>query len=171
MSSRCTILPPRLPRQFLLMFHGNSPHWYRAGFTILEMITALVILGSAVAFSLPAMKRQVDRTAVLGAREELAGLLHRARAEAVSLGGAKLHLVADPPAVELRAGGALLSRREFLDDYGPGISMTLSRDRAEAELAFDALGIGRIASQTIRFTRGAAEAGLVVSAYGRLVRR
>ena len=135
------------------------------------MITALLIIGSAVAFSLPAMKRQVDRTAVLGAREELAGLFHRARAEAVSLGGAELRLVADPPTVELRAGGEVLARWELLDEYGPGISMTLSRDRAEAELSFDALGIGRIASQTIGFARGAAEAGLVVSAYGRVVRR
>lgn len=48
--------------------------------------------------------------------------------------------------------------------------MTLSGQRAEAELRFDALGIGRIASQTIRLSRGDEDAVLVVSSYGRLAR-
>ena len=38
-------------------------------------------------------------------------------------------------------------------------------------LAFDALGLGRVASATIVFRRGAAERALVVSGYGRVRRR
>jgi hypothetical protein len=49
-------------------------------------------------------------------------------------------------------------------------NLTLSRDRPEAVLRYDALGLGRVASQTLLFTRGRAEARLTVSAYGRIRR-
>lgn len=140
------------------------------GFTLLEIVTVLTLMGAAVAVSLPAAKRQMDRTAVLGAREEVAGLIHRARASAVALGGASLRLTSDPPAAELVAGGAVVDRSHLAGEYGGSMTMTLSRDRGEVELRFDALGIGRIASQTIRFARGSAAAVLVVSSYGRLGR-
>ncbi len=142
----------------------------RPGFTLLELATVLTLMGSAVAVSLPAARRQLDRTAVLGAREEVAGLFHRARARAIALGGASLRLTADPPAIELAAGGEILDEAHLRDEYGTALIMTLSGQRAEAELRFDALGIGRIASQTIRLSRGDEDAVLVVSSYGRLAR-
>ena len=38
------------------------------------------------------------------------------------------------------------------------------------EIRFDALGLGQVASETLRFRRGGAEAGLVLSSYGRVRR-
>jgi type II secretory pathway pseudopilin PulG len=139
-------------------------------FTILEILALLAVLGSTLAVSLPAARHQLDRTAVLAAREEVAGLFHRARAEAVARGGASLLLSADPPVVELAGGQELLARCRLEDQYGARLTMTLSGGRMEAALRFDALGLGRVASQTIRFSRGEAEAVLVVSSYGRLAR-
>ncbi len=40
--------------------------------------------------------------------------------------------------------------------------------RPSLRLRYDGLGIGRIANSTIRLQRGTAEAGLSISAYGRV---
>ncbi len=141
------------------------------GFTILELLTVLALLGAGLAVSLPAARGQRDRTAVLGAREDVASLIQRARAEAIARGGATVRLTADPPVAELMSEEEVLARSVLGLEYGADLVMELSRDRAEAELTFDALGIGRISSQTIQFRRGHAEAALVVSSFGRVVRR
>jgi Tfp pilus assembly protein FimT len=138
------------------------------GYTILELITVMTLMGLVTAGLLPAARHQLDRMAVLGAREEVAGLFHRARFEAISRGGAHLLLTADPSSAELSAEGEALARVGLRHEYG--VVLTLSSGREEAELAFDALGLGRVASQTLRFTRGNAEAILVVSSLGRVSR-
>ena len=107
--------------------------------------------------------------AVLGAREEVAGLFHRARFEAVTHGGAALYFKTGPASATLIAGGEEVAHAVLADEYG--VTLTLSRGHSEAELTFDPLGLGRVASQTLGFLRGRAEAGLVVSSYGRVVRK
>jgi type II secretory pathway pseudopilin PulG len=139
-----------------------------AGYTILELLTVMVLMGLSMSVLLPAARRQVDRMAVLGAREEVAGLFHRARSEAIARGGARVVLVAEPPRAELLAGNEVLARAHLNDEYR--ITLTLSSGRPEAELIFDALGLGRVASQTLRFSRGRAEVRLVVSSLGRVAR-
>lgn len=139
-----------------------------AGFTLLELMAVLLLSGLVMAHLLPAARRQLDRMAVLGAREEVAGLFQRARAEAVARGGANLILTSEPPSVELRAGEEVLARSSLEEEYG--VTLTLSRNRAQAELLFDPLGIGRVASQTLRFSRSGTEVRLVVSSLGRVVR-
>ncbi len=52
-----------------------------------------------------------------------------------------------------------------------GVAIELGGRAAEAELHFDGLGLGRVASRTITLRRGREEVALVVSAYGRAVRR
>jgi type II secretory pathway pseudopilin PulG len=139
-----------------------------AGYTILELLAALVLMGLSLSVLLSAARRQVDRMAVLGAREEVAGIFHRARSEAISRGGALVFLVADPARAELSAGNEVLALAHLRDEYG--VTLTLSSGRPEAELTFDALGLGRVASQTLRFSRGRAEVRLVVSSLGRVAR-
>jgi len=139
------------------------------GFTLLELVVVLTLLGLSMAGLLPAAKRQLDRLAVLGAREEVAGLLHRTRGEAVARGEAELVLTSVPPRVELIAKTDTLARTKLGESYG--VSLGLSRDRSEARLRFGPLGLGLVASQTLRFRRGDAEALLVISSFGRVVRR
>jgi type II secretory pathway pseudopilin PulG len=138
------------------------------GFTILELVTVLLLMGFSLGSLLPAARRHLDRFAVLGAREEMAGLFHRARSDAVAFGGATLHLDSDSAAATLLAGGEEVDHVAFMEEYR--VSLVLSNDRREAELNFDPLGLGRVASQTLRFLRGEAEARLVVSSLGRVVR-
>jgi len=49
-------------------------------------------------------------------------------------------------------------------------TLALSGERARATLLLDALGLGRVASQTLTFSRGEARALLVISSLGRVTR-
>lgn len=139
------------------------------GFTLMELAVVLALLGLAISHLLSAARYQADQMAVLGAREDLAGILHRARTEAISRGGAEVVLTSSPPSAELLAGEDTLARAPIGESYG--VALGLSRDRAEARLRFGPLGLGLVASQTLGITRGDAEAFLVVSSLGRVTRR
>jgi prepilin-type N-terminal cleavage/methylation domain-containing protein len=141
----------------------------RRGFTLLELVTVVTLVGLALAEALPAARALMDRMAVVGAREATVGVFHRARMEAVARGGARIVLVASPAAVELWSDGTLHLGLDLAGDFG--IEMTLSAGREVAEIGFDPLGLGRVASQTLTFTREEARAGLVVSSFGRVTRR
>ena len=140
-----------------------------SGHTLLELVVVLSLFGLAVAQLLPAAGRQRNRMAVLGAREAVAGLLHRARGEAVARGGVEVSFLAEPPLVQLVAPGDTLERVDLQERYG--VTLALSRGRTQARVAFGPLGLGRVASQTLRFQRGGEEVRLVVSALGRVARR
>lgn len=142
---------------------------FRTGFTLLELVAVLALLGVGLASLIPAARHQLDRMAVLGARDEVEGLLHLARQEAIARGSSDVILSVQPPKAILIAGSDTL----FDADIGKtrAVTLSLSRDRSEVRLSFGPLGLGRIASQTIRFQRGSALATLVVSSLGRVVRR
>jgi len=141
----------------------------RTGFTLLELVTVVALLGLALAEAVPAARRLADRLAVVGAREELVGLFHRVRAEALANGEASVTLVASPPMAQVWSGGLLRAEADLGGSYG--VEMALSMDRDRAELFFDAMGLGRVSSQSIRISRGGEEAGLVISSVGRVTRR
>ncbi len=141
----------------------------RVGFTLLELCLVLSLAGVAWSVLLPAARQQRDRLAVLGAREELMGLLHRTRGEAIARGGAELDLFADPFRAVIIAGGDTLARAELAETHG--VTARLSKDRARVRLAYGPLGIGHVTSQTVRISRGKTEAFLVVSSLGRAVRK
>jgi type II secretory pathway pseudopilin PulG len=137
----------------------------RAGHTLLELTVVLLLAGLAGTAVLPAARRAADRAAVSGAREALAGLVARARTEAMTLGGASLRTRAADATAWVQAGDSVIGLRGLGDEFG----VTLDVGAAEAELDFDALGLGRRASRTLIVRRGQAEARLVVAAYGRAV--
>ena len=137
----------------------------RAGHTLLELVVFLSLLGIGASAALPAARRSADRAAVSGAREALAGLVARTRTEAMTLGGASLHARASDATVWVQAGDSVIGLRRLGDDFG----VTLDVGAAEAELPFDALGLGRRASRTLVVRRGQEDARLVVAAYGRAV--
>ena len=140
-----------------------------SGFTMVEMISVLALLGLGLATLLPAARRQLDRMSVLAVREEVVGLLHRARQEAISRGGSALVLNTQPPSAGLLVSSDTLLLVPLGEDGS--VTLLLSRNRVEARLHFGPLGLGRVSSQTLRFRKGEEEASLVVSALGRVVRR
>jgi Tfp pilus assembly protein FimT len=139
------------------------------GFTLLELSTLLCLLAIVLAGAFPALSSWADRIAVASAREELMGFFHQARGEAVARGGVDLFFTSNPATVTLRHEEGVLDSCDLKKRYR--ITLALSRDRAEAALTFDAMGLGRVASQTLSISRGQVEARLVVSSLGRVVRQ
>lgn len=138
------------------------------GFTLIEMVLVLLLLGVMLTVTLPPFARWRDAAAVHAARDELAAGLAWARVAAYSRNGATLVLdaaegrfwtlatgEADTPATDLRAR------------YGVRVE---AGSAGTVLFHYDALGIGRLSSRTVRIQRRGAEAGLTVSAYGRVRR-
>lgn len=138
------------------------------GFTLLELTVGLFLAGLTLSVSLPAARRSLDRMAVVGAREAVVGLLSRVRSEAVRRGGASLVIDTDG-FVSVEVGGKALDSVDLAAQYEVTIGLSGSGERAE--IRFDALGIGRLASRTVEFRRGSAVTFLIVSSYGRVTRR
>jgi Tfp pilus assembly protein FimT len=139
----------------------------RTGTTLVELLLALCLLGILTGLAAPAMGRGLDRFAARAARDELAAALSRTRSAAVALGGAGL--VVDPGRavfwIRSATGDTVLSPVDLLARHGVG--MEVGRAAGPFELTYDALGIGRMTSRTIRLVRGTAVATVTVSAYGR----
>ena len=140
----------------------------RHGFTILELAGVLALLAVAAVLSLPTGWSVRERLSVVGAREELVGLITRARGEALRHGGASLIVIRNPAEVRVEAGGEILHRVDLGATWRT--ELVLSGGRPSFELRFDALGLGRMAARSITLTRGSAVARLIISAYGRIRR-
>ncbi len=155
------------------MDHLQAPPSVR-GFTLHELLVVLAVLAVLAALAAPVAGGVSDAVAAKGARDATAGLLSRARAEAPARGGTHLSVDLGTAAVTLRAGrpeagGALLATLDLRHAFGASVA---SRGMTEGvvDLVFDAHGIGRVASRSLAFRRGKAEAALTVSSYGRVRR-
>jgi prepilin-type N-terminal cleavage/methylation domain-containing protein len=136
----------------------------RRGYTLIELIVVMALLGVLLAMALPPMLRWRDAAAVRSARDELAAGLAWTRVAAATHGGAAL--VLDPATGRFwtRAHGRDAGSVDLAARYGvrldPGTPDPVV-------FYYDALGIGRLSNRTIRVRRGRAEGGVTVSAYGR----
>jgi len=139
----------------------------RSGFTLPELTIVLALIAAAGTALLPAAHAAGDRLAVTAAREAVAALVARTRSEAMAHGGAVLELRAPDARAWIQAGDSVIEARSLAVEYGVTLELGGS---GEAELAFDALGLGRRASRTVVLRRGAAEARVVIAAYGRALR-
>ncbi|MGD8602216.1 MAG: hypothetical protein PVF19_12755, partial [Gemmatimonadota bacterium] len=114
-------------------------------------------------------RRLKDRGTVVAAREALVGLLGETRAAAMRVGEARLHITSDPASASASVSDSTLRSVDLGGELG--VAVELSGGRAEVDLEFDGLGLGRMAGQTIRLRRGEEISELVVSSYGRVRRR
>ena len=140
------------------------------GYTLLELVAALALLGTLMGVATPPLVALRDVASVLAAREQLVGLISAARVIAVANGGAVVAVDAAPARGRISARGRLV-RSLTMAESTPGLVLDLPGGRDTTALVFDAMGIGRFASATFRFRRGSAERSVVVSAYGRVRRQ
>lgn len=139
-----------------------------SGSSFIELTLALCVVAVLLGLAVPALGAARDRFTVRAARDALAAGIARGRALAVVHGGAIV--VVDPAAGRLwveGGGGEVLGTPV---DLARQFGVSISADGAEgpARLRFDAMGIGRLANRTFRIRRGRAEAGVTLSAYGRV---
>ncbi|GJG87237.1 hypothetical protein tb265_24180 [Gemmatimonadetes bacterium T265] len=136
----------------------------RPGFTLPELIVALVILGVALGLGLRGVSHLRNGTAVRGATAEVRSAFAAARAAAVRRGervAVRVDTVAGTIAVHLRTDTVL--RRSLAGVYGVRLSAT--RDSA----AYGATGVGYGGSNLrVVVRRGAATDTVVVSRLGRV---
>lgn len=139
----------------------------RSGFSLVEMLTALVLAGVLLGLGAPPVRRALAWARVRSARDLVASQLARARSVAVMRGGADLVL-------DVRRGRAWI---EAVDTSTPASAVAdaegvrISADGLAGDtvrIGYDGMGIGRLASRTLRFRAGAVEARMTISSYGRV---
>lgn len=141
----------------------------RTATTLTELLLVLAILGILASLGAPSLRKGLDAIAVRSARETTFAIAVRARSLAISRGGADF--VLDMPtrmASAIDAAGSAVEQVQ-LATYGVTIAAD-GQPNPQIVLHYDAHGIGRIASRTIRFRRGSSEAGLTFSSFGRVHR-
>jgi Tfp pilus assembly protein FimT len=132
--------------------------------TLLELSLVLAIIGLASIIAGHELKLHLDRLAVRNAIAEAAGVLARARDEALAQGtvvSVRVDTVAATLALDSR--GETLARHAL--GHAHGVTLSASRD----SIAFDRRGVGYGAT-SVRFAarRGSAADTLVVSRLGRV---
>lgn len=137
----------------------------RSGFTLLELTAALVLGGVLLTLATPAFRYAGDVIAVRAARDQLLQALTVARSLAPLHGGAELEVRSSDGRVQVVAAGRIQLVHRLHDDFR--VTLGTSNGAALVTLRFDALGIGRMASQSIVLERGDARAGVSLSTYGR----
>jgi type II secretory pathway pseudopilin PulG len=139
------------------------------GHTLVELLFVLTLLAAGASVSAPAARKWSDRAAVVMAREDVVAVLLEARSLAVASGGGSVTFIVNPPS--FRLGTATAQREPRPVRWDTTVAMSLGAERDSATVRFDGLGIGRFSNRTIRLERGDASASVVVSSYGRVVRR
>ena len=139
------------------------------GYSLVETLMVVTIFAMTVASLAPAARRYRDSSTVVAARESVVGLIAEARVRALGRGGIVVHLGGDPFRAWLTQTDSVVRILSLGEDLG--VTLVLARGRTEVQLAYDALALGRVASQTLTFRHGEAVRSLVVSAYGRVRRQ
>jgi prepilin-type N-terminal cleavage/methylation domain-containing protein len=139
----------------------------RRGFTLLELVLVLLVLGTITTLVVPRFGHARDVVAVRAARAELAAAFAVARVTAIRSGGAAIviDVASGDVWVETAAGLRLPADYPLGHRYG----VTLSCDRTSpVVLRYDALGLGRLTNAVIRVQRRGVRASLTISSYGRV---
>ena len=153
----------------------GAPHTARElpvmkrGTTLLEALTVLTLVAIMIGVAGPSARRLRDRVAVVSTRETLVGLIAEARMLAIARGGATVRIGRVPPSGAVVVDGEMVL--EVSESIPRSVELDLGPGRDSVRLRYDALGIGRVASTTIRARAGAEERTVVVSSFGRVRRR
>lgn len=139
------------------------------GFTLVELLVVLALAAVLAGAAWPLGRGSLDRLHVVTAREELYGLVYRARGLATRTGSATITINLDVGRASLTDGYSTEVDRVDLGSRRVDVSTTGSS--STVALRWNGLGWGIVASRTLVLRRGAAEARLVVSSRGRASRR
>jgi prepilin-type N-terminal cleavage/methylation domain-containing protein len=117
----------------------------RGGVTLPELLIALSLIGVLLSIALPNFRSGLDALTARAARETAFALFSRARIIALENGGATMQ-------------------------FFTSADLLLDEGNESVTLRYDAHGLGRMMSRTLRFRTRSAIAGLTVSSFGRVRR-
>lgn len=138
------------------------------GFTVLELAIVLTLLVLIAGVTAPSFLSVRDRLTVRAAREDFVGQVQRARSAAVNSGSALLEIRPDSALVRVMVHGRSRSVVDFRTRYG--VELDLGGSTESARLRFGRLGLGRVASRTVKLFRRSDTVSVAVSSFGRLRR-
>lgn len=141
-------------------------HTTRGGVTLPELLIALSFMGILVTIALPNLQNGLDALTARAARETAFALFSRARVIALQNGGATIELNALNDMITLRSASGEIHHEQFFTSA----DLVLDDSDATVVLRYDAHGLGRMMSRTLRFRARSAIAGLTVSSFGRVRR-
>ncbi|MGE5091372.1 MAG: Tfp pilus assembly protein FimT/FimU [Bacillota bacterium] len=144
----------------------------RAGFTLIEMLTVVVLIGAVVLMSWPLMRSAKYKSELRSARTSVASMYARARSAAVqynratilAFNGASAVVLATP---RLQAGGTVDTVGR-VNNLGVGYGVTVAS--TNDSLRVDPRGFGgNSGTVTVRLRKAEFTDSVVISGYGRLV--
>ena len=136
----------------------------RRGFTLVETLTVLVIMGVVLMMALPKMGNMNDRNQMRSAKDGISSRLAAARAAAIATGrqsyfyveGDSIRVTASNGTAQVAKGNTLSLRRQF------GVSVTSSN----FSIMFDGRGMTTGASNKIMFRRNTLADSICISSIG-----
>lgn len=144
----------------------------RDGFTLIEMLTVVVLISAVVLMSWPLMRSAKYKSELRSARTSVASMYARARSAAVQYNRATILAFNGPSAVvlatpRLQAGGTVDTVGR-VNNLGVGYGVTVAS--TSDSLRVDPRGFGGNAGTvTVRLSKGGFTDSVVISGYGRLV--
>ena len=141
----------------------------RHGYTLIEMMTVLVIIGTIMMLTAPRLGRMRERSAMRSARTQTVSYIARARAIALQRGrearfvrnGNQISVTVDSSGTQVTVARPLDLQATF------GVSLGATRD----EIAYDPRGFafGNAAVEKVRLTRGVLRDSVCVTKLGKAV--
>lgn len=147
----------------------RPPRTHPTGTTLVEVLIVLTLAAVLMAAAWPLGRRSIDRLHVVTAREELFGLVYRARGVATRTGSATVTVDLDASRARLVDGRA--AEVGWVDLGSRGVAVSTPGSAQTVALRWNGLGWGVLSARTLILRRGSAEARLVVSSRGRASRR
>ena len=135
--------------------------------SLTELLLAITLTAILLLLAVPSARKGMDTVRVRAARETAFGLALRTRSVALARGGAEIVFDVERRTAEVVARDGVVVTSASFAEFDVDIA---SDDIPRITMRYDARGIGRMASRTVRFVRGDAQAGVTFSSYGRVRR-
>ena len=144
--------------------HRHRKH--EVGFTLLELLLAVTIIGTLTGITIPRTRRLLDAIATRGAAGDAVNMLELARHVAMSRGErVSVDIDSAPARLTMRAGNDTIKRRDEKAIHGVRFAAT------RTPVVYSQLGMGfGVSNLTLVVTRGQAAETVTVSRLGRVRR-
>lgn len=147
----------------------------RAGFTIMELLIVVVIIGITAAAAYPLIGRAMTRIDVRGARYHATTLITQARAAAQETGRTATLSFAGNRAVITATPRLVAAVGSTVDTIGTPVNYTQAyrvtvTGTAGTSIVFDPRGLASSVATTIRFARSGITDSVIVTGLGRVTR-